>query len=244
MYQVKYILRFDDINPEMAWSRFIPLKQKLEKVGIVSILGVIPDCFDQTIMVEKRNSNFFDLVRGWKNYGDTIAQHGTHHIYSTSSAGILKINNRSEFAGLPYNEQLNLIKKGKKILEDEECWQPFFMAPSHSFDKNTLAALSSLGFESITDGYGIFPYRINDITLVPQLFSKPIKFLPGIQTLCIHINSMNQKQILTLESFVINNKNKFLNYIDVSNSWRDFNEAIFLRHLTKFMAKTLRFLRS
>lgn len=244
MFPVKYILRFDDINPEMAWSRFIPLKQKLEKLGIVSVLGVIPNCLDKSLMVEKRNPNFFDLIRKWKNYGDTIAQHGTHHTYSTSSAGILEINNRSEFAGLPFNEQLNLIDKGKKILEDEECWQPFFMAPSHSFDENTLAALSSLGFQSITDGYGIFPYRINDITLVPQLFSKPVRFIPGIQTLCIHINSMSQKQIAVLESFVKNNKNKFLNYIDVSSSWRDFDEAIVFRYATKFMAKLLRLLRS
>jgi hypothetical protein len=245
MFPAKYILRFDDINPGMAWSKFLPLKIKLEKAGILSILGVVPDCLDKSIMVEKRNPNFFDYVRKWKIYGDAIAQHGTHHVYFTlSGGGMLKIGNQSEFAGLLFDEQLSLIDKGKKILENEGCWQPFFMAPSHSFDENTLIALTSLGFESITDGYGIFPYRVGDITLVPQLFSKPVKFLPGIQTLCIHINSMNEHEITKLESFVLNNRNKFVNYIELSKSWQNFDKAVSLRYLTEFTARTLRYLKS
>jgi predicted deacetylase len=157
---------------------------------------------------------------------------------------MLKINNKSEFSGLPLDQQLSLIDKGKKILENEGCWQPFFMAPYHSFDENTLAALTSLGFKSITDGYGIFPYKVSDIILVPQLFSRPVEFLPGIQTLCIHINSMHEHEILKLESFVLNNRTKFLNYIELSKSWQNFDKAVSLRYLTEFTARTLRYLKS
>ena len=59
--------------------------------------------------------NFFDLIYSYKEYGDTIAQHGTHHIYTTKCAGILKINNKSEFAGNNYQHQYNLLRKGKEI---------------------------------------------------------------------------------------------------------------------------------
>ena len=93
-------------------------------------------------------------------------------------------------------------KMGKAILQKQNCWQPYFMAPSHSFDTNTLKALVNLDFVSISDGYGFFPYMDNGILHVPQLSSKPYKFIPGISTICIHVNNMSDREIQTLVDFV------------------------------------------
>jgi predicted deacetylase len=212
MYPSKYILRFDDITPGMAWSKFLPLKKKLELLGIKVVLGVVPECLDKSLTVENIDINFFERIRKWRDYGDAILQHGTHHVYTTKNAGILKINKNSEFAGFSYKVQYDLLRKGKRILEGEGCWQPYFMAPSHSFDSNTLKALSDLGFVSISDGYGFVPYIMNNIVLVPQLFSKPFRFIPGVSTICIHINQMSVSEIESISYFIISNAKHFVDY--------------------------------
>ena len=223
---VKYILRFDDISPGMSWKNFIPLKNDLEKLNIKCLLGVIPECKDKTLSIEEYKKDFFQFIFHCKNYGDTIAQHGCHHIYDSKDPGILKINNKSEFSGHSYDEQYEKIKKGKKILEDQKVWQPYFMAPAHSFDNNTLDVLQNLGFIAITDGYGIYPYSYRNIIMVPQLISKPINIGFGFQTLCIHINKMTTNDINNLFLFITNNKEKFVSFEDVINSNNLLNNII------------------
>lgn len=207
-----YLLRFDDITPQMAWSKFNPLKDELEKLKISSILGVVPNSKDENLNIEDFNGDFFDTIRHYKAFGDTISQHGTHHIYSTNDSGLLKINPFSEFAGLSYERQYDILKYGKNILQKEGVWQPYFMAPAHSFDINTLKALFDLDFKAITDGYGFYPYMKENIVFVPQLFSKPINFGFGISTICLHINQMSDKEIKNILEFVKNNRKYFINF--------------------------------
>ncbi len=207
-----YLLRFDDITPQMAWSKFNPLKNELELLNISSVLGVVPDSKDDNLNIEEYNESFFDFIRHCKSIGDTITQHGTNHVYSQQDSGLLNINPFSEFAGLSYEEQYIILKKGKDILIKENVWEPYFMAPAHSFDKNTLKALYDLDFRAITDGYGFYPYTKENIILVPQLFSKPIDLGFGISTICLHINSMTEQQISEVLDFIKINKNKFINF--------------------------------
>ncbi len=244
MHPSRYIIRFDDITPGMAWSKFLPLKKELEGLGVKSILGVVPECLDESLTVETVDGNFFDYIRRWQGYGDAILQHGTHHLYKTTSAGILKINNNSEFSGCSYKEQYQLLKKGKNILESEKCWQPYFMAPSHSFDKNTLKALSDLGFVSISDGYGFFPYKMLNIILVPQLFSKPFRLLPGISTICIHINNMDDSEIKKILLFVKENKESFVDFKKIINTNVATKNFSLLRIFSGLVIKSIRLLRS
>jgi len=161
---------------------------------------------------------FFTLIRSYKGFGDTIAQHGTFHTYHTKESGILKINANSEFSGLPYEQQLQVLNHGKEILSREGVWSSVFMAPSHSFDMATLKCLSLLGFRSITDGYGFYPYRSNNIVFVPQLLSRPIHFFPGIQTICLHINTMSKSDVEKFCHFISRHHKNFVDYHDVVNS--------------------------
>ena len=139
---MKYLLRFDDITPGMSWSKFLLLKEFIEGYGVKSILGVVPNSQDPKLNVESKKDDFFDLIRKWKFYGDAIVQHGTNHVYTTKESGILGINKRSEFSGLDYDTQLRKIEMGKLILQHENVWEPWFMAPAHSFDENTIKSTS------------------------------------------------------------------------------------------------------
>ena len=108
------------------------------------------------------------------------------------------------------------IKAGKDILVAEGVWQPVFMAPGHSLDRTTLEVLHNLGFELVTDGYGIYPYRIENILAVPQLFSSPVHFGFGVYTICLHVNNLNQVECERIERFVRANAGRFISIIDAS----------------------------
>ena len=207
-----FILRFDDVAPTMAWAKFLPMKATLENHRIPCLLGVVPECQDETLCVEPPRPDFFDRVRRWKDLGDTIAQHGTFHAYQTKDAGILNISRGSEFAGLSLEDQLSRCKIGKTILEREEVWQPYFMPPNHSFDHHTLDALKQLGFEAITDGYGFWPYQMRGITLVPQLTATPVKVAFGVWTICVHVNTASTQEISRLVRFSAQNKAAFISF--------------------------------
>lgn len=195
----------------------MPLKDKLQKLNIRCVLGVIPECRDRSLKVEADRSDFYDRVREWMAYGDAIAQHGTFHVYDTRCAGILGINKRSEFAGHDYRIQLERLHTGKEILVKEGVWQPWFMAPAHSFDKKTLDALRFLEFRALTDGYGFYPYRIRGLVMVPQLASFPLNISFGFQTICIHVNILLQNQINRLSEFVERNSEQFVDFKHVAD---------------------------
>lgn len=241
----RYILRFDDIAPGMAWSKFLPLKRHLEALNIKCVLGVVPECRDPQLTVEPHRADFFDLVRAWKTRGDTIAQHGTYHLYQTANAGMLGAYPRSEFAGLSYQEQLLKIETGKSILTKERVWSPYFMAPAHSFDLNTLRALKSTGFDAVSDGVGFHPYAMEGIKLIPQLLGRPFPFPFGVVTICIHINLIDEQKLQTLMQFVEKHRQQFVNFHDVCNeplvnSW----QSAWLRSATNWLLTFLRSIRS
>lgn len=241
-----YLVRFDDIAPDMHWCNFLRVKETLEKYSIKSVLGVVPENRDPKLSVEAGVSEqeFFSRIRSYKSYGDTIAQHGTYHLYDIKDSGILKINNKSEFSGHSYQVQLEKLQTGKEILQRNDVWQPYFMAPSHSFDVNTLKALKALGFKAVTDGYGFYPYMLEGIVLVPQLVSKPMPALKfGIQTICLHTNNMTDNQINDLIGFIEHNHSKFLDFENVAANIKKYNFPIlskFLYALSKIMLITMR----
>ncbi|WP_350562222.1 DUF2334 domain-containing protein [Psychrobacter sp. CAL346-MNA-CIBAN-0220] len=224
----KYLMRFDDITADMDWDKFLSIKKVLEKYNIYSVLGVVPNNEDPVLKIKPSLSEeqFFLKVKEYKEYGDTIAQHGTHHtLQKTKSFGLLDIGVWSEFSERSYDEQLSNLSIGKKILEKYEVWQPYFMAPYHTFDINTLKALKSLDFKAITDGYGFYPYQVEGITFVPQLVTNPVRLIPfGIQTFCIHTNNMDQASLDSLISFINKNHNSFISFeealdIEVPNKY-------------------------
>jgi predicted deacetylase len=205
----KIAFRMDDICPTMNWLNFYKVIQILKENDIKPLLGIIPHCEDKKLCCDIPSGNFFDIMRKFKDEGYLFAQHGYNHVYVNDNGGILKINRQSEFAGLTFNEQLKKIKNGKKIMEQQELVTDIFMAPSHSYDKNTLKALKNLDFYYVTDGYTGKNYKYCDIMFIPCRNVISLKHkMKGTVTVCIHANSMGDDDFNRLRSFI----KKYSNY--------------------------------
>ena len=209
----RYILRLDDIAPNMNWDRYFALKTLFDKYQILPLLGVIPDNQDPDFLKLPHCSfDFWGHIRERQQAGWDIALHGCHHRYHTENKGLLGINARSEFAGLSYEDQYEKINHGLSIFATNGINTRIFMAPAHSYDKSTLRVLKTLGIDSITDGFSLFPYLKEGILYVPQLFATPRSMPFGVYTFCLHLNTMDDKTFKVIERFVQKEKSKIISF--------------------------------
>ncbi len=197
----KILIRLDDITPDMNWGKFERIQALFEKYHIRPILGVVPDNRDSTLSVNPAREEFWEIMRTLQEKGWTIAQHGYRHTYVTKKSGLLGLNPFSEFAGLPFAQQKEKLAKGQEILHKQGICAKMFMAPGHTYDRNTLRALKELGFTAVTDGYSRTPYHYRGLDFIPCTLSKP-KPPAGVDTLCLHINHMTEEEFTQLERFL------------------------------------------
>jgi len=40
----RFVIRFDDVTPGMAWSKFAPFDALAQELNIPYLIGVVPDC--------------------------------------------------------------------------------------------------------------------------------------------------------------------------------------------------------
>lgn len=211
MKKGKLTIRLDDITPDMHWENFWKLDAVFEKYGIFPLLGVVPDNCDETLKVSAINVDFWMVLKRLQEKGYAIAQHGYQHVYETENSGLLGLNPFSEFAGLPFEKQNEKIKNGKKILAEHEIVTDIFMAPGHTYDKNTLKALQFHKFQYVTDGYGGSPYKRESLKFIPCSKSGP-EMTDKIDTICIHLNYMSADEIQTLDLFMQQNFTNMIGY--------------------------------
>lgn len=197
------MIRLDDITPDMDMNRFQKVKAILDRYQICPLIGVVPENQDTTLHKEDNREDFWHTIKELRRIGWKVAQHGTFHLYETDDSGLLGINPFSEYAGLPYQTQLQKLQLGKKILEDRGIVTDIFMAPGHTYDCNTLRALAECGFKVVTDGLYKKPYCENGLLFIPcrlRGYKKP----RGIDTICLHTNLMDEKAVQELEVFCKN----------------------------------------
>lgn len=221
----------DDISPNMDWEKFNRFKALLDAHNIKPLIGVVPDNADthlnvmnfseETKAVEISEEaqvfegaessekvqipeDFWEYVKDLQNDRWTIAMHGMSHVYTTKKGGLFPLNNFSEFAGLDYEEQLELLSYGVDIFNQNGIETDIFMAPAHSYDENTLKALKLLGFSKITDGFGNAPYTYKGMTFYPISFkrSQTLKGGEGFSTFVYHTNEMNDQDFVNFEKFL------------------------------------------
>ena len=214
---MKITFRIDDVSLYMNWENFHHIVRMFEKNSIKPLLGVIPDNQDSELCRLTYNSDGWNEIIQLQESGWMISQHGYRHLYSTKDPGILGINKYSEFAGIDYSTQYNMISEGKKLLDQIGLASNIFMAPAHSYDKNTLIALKQLGFKYVTDGYSIFPYENNSLKFIPCQSSRPINGLMGIMTVCLHPNTMVESDFEKLNKWIAGNNHKICDYSDSLN---------------------------
>jgi peptidoglycan/xylan/chitin deacetylase (PgdA/CDA1 family) len=192
--KAQYLLRFDDICPTMNWEIWEQIEQTLVEHEISPIVAIVPDNQDPGLQVAPHLPDFWQRVRRWRDRRWTIGLHGYQHRYVTDDPGIVGFTDRSEFAGLAFEEQRTKLERGAAILEREGVTAGIWVAPAHSFDRTTIAALKSVGIFSISDGFSLFPRIDQDGMLwVPQQLWR-FRWAPfGIWTICLHHNGWTRE---------------------------------------------------
>lgn len=206
-----YIIRLDDASEYMDLQKWTRMEKLLDHYGVKPIFGIIPKNSDGVIVPKyEQNPEFWDLMHSWISKGWTPAMHGYEHKYVTEEGGLNPVNSRSEFAGLPYEEQATKIREGYRILLQHGIKTNIFFAPSHTFDENTLEALKKeTPIRIISDTVANSPYSQNGFTFIPQQ-SGSVRNLPfNTVTFCYHPNVMKDKDFENLSDFLNKNKRFF-----------------------------------
>lgn len=193
--------RLDDITPDMDWDKFYRVKAIFDKYKVKPLIGVVPDNADPGLKRGEYHEDFWEYIGSLEKNGWLVAQHGYRHVYETKNAGLLGLKQASEFAGLPYEVQYEKIRCGREILQKNGLNATIFMAPGHTYDRNTLKALKRLGFLCVTDGYANIPYHTKGLLFVPCRSSGP-KLLKGVDTICLHCNELDENAYRELENFL------------------------------------------
>jgi len=198
--RARYLVRFDDICPTMNWSLWAPIEEVLHACGVQPILAVVPDNRDPKLQIDPPRPDFWEWVLQKQTAGWSIALHGYQHLYETTNAGLLGINARSEFAGLPPERQREKLLRAVEVFHSHGIRPEAFVAPGHSFDLNTLAVLQELGITVISDGFFLYPRVHLGMLWVPQQMWQ-FRMVPlGVWTICLHHNQLGARDLQRLLS--------------------------------------------
>lgn len=220
MPQTQYLVRFDDLTPGMNWSVWNHIEDILRKYSIKPILAVVPDNKDEKLIVDDINPHFWQRVQSWQDMGWTIGLHGYQHKYVTNDSGIVGINLNSEFAGLPLEEQAFKIEEGLKIFKEHGIDTSLWIAPSHSFDGNTIRALKTKEVNYISDGLYLYPGVDKDgVIWVPQQMWRFRKLPFGVWTVCFHHNKWEEKDLVQFENDIKNFKDCIVSFDEVEERY-------------------------
>jgi len=228
--KAKYIIRLDDACPVMDAGKWERMERLLEKYAIKPIAAVVPHCEDPDLDKGGHIDDFWGKVKSWEAKGWEIALHGYNHVYATKNPGLVPINEKSEFAGLSFEEQAEKIRSGYGIFSGNGIKPRIFIAPAHSFDKNTLKAIEKeTDIRIISDGLSVRPYTFLGFKWIPQQLWKfrPMPF--GLWTICLHPNTMEEKDFQRLEDNITDNSSDFIAASDIvyRRGGRDFLDNLF-----------------
>ena len=218
---MKIFFRIDDVNPGMDWEKFRRFISLMENYRIKPLLGVVPECRDPQLLVSPIRESFWQDIYQMYEEGYKIALHGYDHIYINRRKGIFPLTAKSEFAGVAFELQKQKIRNGLKIFECHGISTDIFMAPSHSFDKNTLRVLRENGFRYITDGYQRACYRMGGLIFIPiatgihDIDSCRRKDFQSI-TITVHTNSMSKTLLSKYDNICEKNKYDLCSYENIA----------------------------
>ena len=183
----RYIIRVDDVCPTIDWAAWDVFEKVLADNGVKPIVAVIPDNKDPEFRSGPADPRFWDRVRRWQTAGWGIGVHGFEHRRLSGDGGVMGVNARSEFAGLPAAEQREKLARSLAVFSREGVKPDAWVAPWHSFDAATEALLRELGVGVISDGYSFYPYRDDAGTAwVPQQLWRLRPMPSGEWTVCWH----------------------------------------------------------
>jgi predicted deacetylase len=180
----------------MNWGLWAEIESVLVERRLKPILAVVPDNRDPALQVDSPAVEFWDRARAWQDRGWTIALHGFQHRYVSRNAGMVAVRKKSEFAGLPAEEQREKLRLGMEIFDREGIMSRVWIAPGNAFDATTVTLLPSFGIHVISAGYFQFPYVCpRGVTWVPQQLHYFRPAPRGVWTVCYHHNQWNASRV-------------------------------------------------
>ncbi|MCR4651644.1 MAG: DUF2334 domain-containing protein [Lachnospiraceae bacterium] len=217
---MKTVIRIDDINECMNWDKFDRVRLILEEADIAPLIGIVPYNEDDNICGGIRREDYVDYLQELVSKGWHIALHGYNHRYTTKKGGLFPLNDFSEYAGLPYEQQATMIEEGLKRLKELGLETDIFMAPAHSYDRNTLRALTDKGIRYVTDGFGSQPYEYKGLIFLPILkrSGDAISDREGISTLVLHTNTMTDEEIDNFGKKIRDHRDRFTDYDEIRSA--------------------------
>ncbi len=201
----RYMIRLDDACPTMDYARWHRLESFFDTFEVKPIVAVIPDNQDPELHCNPPDPLFWDTVRRWQKNGWTIAMHGYqhkfHHVDRTKL--IFPFYDRSEFAGLSYEEQSAKIQHSWLLFKEQGVKPTVWVAPAHCFDSITLESLrDNTSIRIISDGIAYTPYLSSGFSWIPQQLWQLKEKKHGLWTVCLHPNSMSTMQYSELATLL------------------------------------------
>ena len=231
--QAKYLLRLDDSCSTQKKEIWDEIEKILDKLGIKPIVAVIPFNKDKNLFIDPEDDNFWEKIKGWEKKGWEIALHGHSHVYHKVNKNdlVFPFYNRSEFACLDLKKQCTLMKESYEHFLKNNIKPNIWIAPSHTFDKNTLIALkNSTEIKYVSDGIALEPFKFMDLVFFPQQLWEPKKKLHGIWTICIHPNSMDKRSLSKFKEIISDQffNGKFINTYQAKYYLKNFSIISYL----------------
>lgn len=222
----RYLMRLDDASEYMDIARWEQVERLLDCYQIRPIVGIIPDSQDPALVGKyERDDSFWKKAESWIAKGWMPALHGCEHKYITREGGLNPVNAISEFAGLPYETQAEKIERGWNILNGHGIVPKMFFAPAHTFDKNTLKAISNTtNIRIINDTIACDVYKDGAFWFIPQQSgrAREVSWPWRLVTFCYHPNTMQEKDYKVLEKFLQKNSGRFTEWKDTLLKNREF----------------------
>jgi predicted deacetylase len=207
--------RLDDVCPEMNWSRFAAFEDLFIRWSIRPLLAIVPNNRDPALAVSEPEPCFWEKMVRLRDDGWSVAQHGFEHQCTIPDGGILGINGFSEFASLPYEIQLDKIRRGKELLASHGLDTTIWSTPAHTFDANTLRVLRDLGFRYMSDGIALYPYDFMGLRFLPSQIGRPWKPPLGVVTIYIHANTITDREFGEFAAFIETRRESIRDYRDL-----------------------------
>jgi predicted deacetylase len=199
----EFILRLDDACPSMDAGRWETVEQLLLARGVRPIVAIVPANADPELARVSGDPLFWQHARSWSRAGWVIGLHGYSHVLRSSPGGLVAVQRRSEFVGLPIDEQRRRIREGVRTFEANGLAPEAWVAPAHGFDSMTLHALRvESEIRIISDGFTRRAVRREDFVWLPQQLWRPRTMRSGVWTICLHPNHMDEAAIRVLDDFV------------------------------------------
>lgn len=208
----QYLVRVDDLCPTVDSDRWRRLSEMLGEAEIHPILAVVPENSDPELAVSAPDPNFWTEMRDWERAGATIALHGYRHTCVHAGRSLVPRHRLSEFAGVPVQQQSVWINAGLAVLRDQGLSPRLWAAPRHGLDRNTLHALREAGIGYLSDGLCRVPVRRGGVLWIPQQLWAPAIRTKGVWTICLHPNTMNDRDFFELRAFLTARRLQFTSF--------------------------------